>query len=152
MTRRRIRARIACVLLALILVPASTWAQNASPSSNDQGSESIAQLVQQIKQLQQQDRDLQERIKILEARQPQTSPVVEADPSPPTPPQSPDQTPQPVLAVDAHDWQSVHGIQWRGFGELNYKVLNQRQPELGAYGFVPGSAGVITSPASSSPI
>ena len=32
-------------------------------------------------------------------------------------------------------------MQWRGFGELNYKVLNQRQPELGNEGFVPGSAG-----------
>ena len=35
----------------------------------------------------------------------------------------------------------VRGIQWRGFGELNYKVLNQRVPELGTFGFVPGSAG-----------
>jgi hypothetical protein len=35
----------------------------------------------------------------------------------------------------------VHSIQWRGFGELDYKILNQRQPELGTYGFVPGSAG-----------
>ena len=35
----------------------------------------------------------------------------------------------------------MHSIQWRGFGELDYKILNQRQPELGTYGFVPGSAG-----------
>jgi hypothetical protein len=35
----------------------------------------------------------------------------------------------------------LHGIQWRGFGELDYKVLNQRTPELGTYGFVPGSHG-----------
>jgi hypothetical protein len=35
----------------------------------------------------------------------------------------------------------LHGIQWRGFGEVNYKVLNQRTPELGTYGFVPGSSG-----------
>ena len=35
----------------------------------------------------------------------------------------------------------MHGIQFRGFGEVDYKVLNQRQPELGTYGFVPGSAG-----------
>jgi hypothetical protein len=33
------------------------------------------------------------------------------------------------------------GIQWRGFGEVDYKVLNQRTPELGTYGFVPGSSG-----------
>jgi hypothetical protein len=35
----------------------------------------------------------------------------------------------------------LHGIQWRGFGEVDYKVLNQRAPELGTYGFVPGSHG-----------
>jgi hypothetical protein len=35
----------------------------------------------------------------------------------------------------------VHGIQWRGFGELDYQALNQRQPELATYGFVGGSAG-----------
>jgi hypothetical protein len=33
------------------------------------------------------------------------------------------------------------GIQWRGFGEVDYKVLNQRAAELGTYGFTPGSAG-----------
>jgi hypothetical protein len=36
---------------------------------------------------------------------------------------------------------NLHGIQWRGFGELDYKVLDQRAPETGTYGFVPGSAG-----------
>jgi hypothetical protein len=131
------------------VVPAPSWAQHAgsssssNPNPNDQDQEAIAQLVQQIKQLQQQDRDLQERIKALEARQPQTSPTTEVDPTlPPTPPQSTDQIPQPqVPAATPRDWQSAHGIQWRGFGEVNYKVLNQRQPELGAYGFVPGSAG-----------
>jgi hypothetical protein len=40
--------------------------------------------------------------------------------------------------------QQIHemkGIQWRGFGEFNYKALDQRVPELGNFGFVPGSAG-----------
>lgn len=32
-------------------------------------------------------------------------------------------------------------MQWRRFGEFNYRVLDQRQPELGTVGFVPGSAG-----------
>jgi hypothetical protein len=35
----------------------------------------------------------------------------------------------------------LHGIQWRGFGEVDYKALNQRTPELGTDGFVPGSSG-----------
>ena len=32
-------------------------------------------------------------------------------------------------------------ITFRGFGEVNYQVLDQRQPEIGGGGFVPGSAG-----------
>ena len=123
----------------LLLVPASNWAQSAG--SGDQAT--IAQLVEQIKQLQQQDRDLLERIRILEAKQPQTSPVAVADTaSPPTPPQSTEQTPPPQLpSATPRDWHEVHGIQFRGFGEVDYQVLNQRQPELGTGGFVPGSAG-----------
>jgi hypothetical protein len=30
-----------------------------------------------------------------------------------------------------------------GVGELDYKVLNQRVPGLGSYGFVPGSLGNV---------
>ena len=126
MRRARIRAHIYCALLVLLLVPASNWAQSAG--SGDQAT--IAQLVEQIKQLQQQDRDLLERIRILEAKQPQTSPVADADTASP---QLPSATPR--------DWHEVHGIQFRGFGEVDYQVLNQRQPELGTGGFVPGSAG-----------
>ncbi len=139
MRRARIRAHIYCALLVLLLVPASNWAQSAG--SGDQAT--IAQLVEQIKQLQQQDRDLLERIRILEAKQPQTSPVAVADTaSPPTPPQSTEQTPPPQLpSATPRDWHEVHGIQFRGFGEVDYQVLNQRQPELGTGGFVPGSAG-----------
>src|SRR5205085_10799985 len=44
----------------------------------------------------------------------------------------------PFLPQELHE---LRGIQWRGFGEANYKVLNQRTPELGSYGFVPGSHG-----------
>jgi hypothetical protein len=58
-------------------------------------------------------------------------------------------TPEPASASDPaatphdwhRDWHDVHGIQFRGFGEVDYQVLNQRKPELGTYGFVPGSAG-----------
>jgi hypothetical protein len=132
-------SRIRCVLLALLFVPASSWAQNASPGSSDHDRETVAQLVQQIKQLQQQDLDLQARIKLLEARQPQTAPA--PDPAaPPAPQQSAEQTPPP-LAAPPLDWHDVHGMQWRGFGEFNYKVLNLRRPELGTDGFAPGSAG-----------
>jgi hypothetical protein len=137
-SKSRIKTRTRCALVAFLLVSPSLWAQNASPSDEA----TIAQLVEQIKQLQQQDLDLLERIKILEAKQPHTSPVEAATTSPPAQPQSTEPTPPPQLpSATPHDWHLVEGIQWRGFGEVDYKVLNQRQPELGTYGFVPGSAG-----------
>ena len=135
--RGKIRSRLCFAPLALLLLPVCSRAQTG-PSDQ----ESIAELVQQIKQLQKEDLDLRERVKILEARQPQASPVGEADPtSPPAPPQPADQTAPPPAVVARGDWHDVHGIQWRGFGDVDYQVLNQRMPELGTGGFVPGSAG-----------
>src|SRR5208283_1090695 len=130
-----IRTRIHCALLALLLVPASR-AQDASPKSSDHNQETIPQLVEQIKRLQQQDHDLQERIKILEAKQAQASPAAEVAPaSPSVPQQSAEQaaTPPTPTALP-RDWHDVHGIQFRGFGEVDYQVLNQRQPELATGG------------------
>jgi hypothetical protein len=129
----RIRSRIWVAPLALLLLPVCNQAQS-KPSDQ----ESITQLVEQIKQLQQQDHDLLERIKILEASQPGASLSVATAALPPP---SAEQTAPPVAAPVPREWNDVHGIQWRGFGEVDYKVLNQRQPELGMYGFVPGSAG-----------
>src|SRR5271168_3600873 len=139
--KRGMRAGILCTLLVLLIVPGSSWAQNASPSGQDQ--ETIAQLIEQIKQLQQEDHDLLERIKILEAKQAPVSMATEVDPSPaPTTPQSAEQTPRAEAPVAVpRDRHEVRGIQWRGFGEVDYQVLNQRRPELGTYGFAPGSAG-----------
>ena len=137
MFRRRIGIRVRYMPLAILLAPAAIWAQNTSSGSQD----IVPQLVEQIKQLRQEDRNLLERIRILESKQLQTSPVAESDPAAATTPQRPSQetaaVPEPRPPVDWHD---LHGMQWRGFGELNYKVLNQRQPELGNEGFVPGSA------------
>jgi hypothetical protein len=134
-----IRTRIHCALLVLAVVPASSQAQTAGPSDQ----ETVAQLVEQIKQLQQQDHDLLERIKILELKQLAASPAAEIGPSPQLiPPLSAEQTTPPPTPADVpHDWHDVHGIQWRGFGEVDYQVLNQRKPELAAGGFVGGSAG-----------
>jgi hypothetical protein len=129
---------IRCCALPLLLFPSSVLAQE---TNTDQ--ETISQLVKQIKQLQQKDYDLEERIKILEAKEPQAPPVTESDTaSHPAPAQDAEQIPVPqVPSVPPHDWHDVHGIQWHGFGEVDYKVLSQRQPELGTYGFVSGSAG-----------
>jgi hypothetical protein len=130
----RIRIRIHCAVLALGLGSCFSWAQSGGPGSGDSDQETIRQLVEQIKLLQQQDRDLQERVKALEAKQAQSSP--EAAPAAAQPAE--DTTPPVALP---RDWHDAHGIQLRGFGEVDYQVLNQRQPELGTGGFVPGSAG-----------
>jgi len=143
--RTTIRTRNRFAVLALLLIPASAWAQTqpGSPSSSDPTQETIAELVEQIKQLQQQDRDLQERIKILEAQQAHAAPATDAGSAlPPAPSlEQPAPAPAPAPAAVPRDWHDVHGIQFRGFGEVDYQVLNQRQPELGSRGFVPGSAG-----------
>ncbi len=136
----RITTRIYPALLALLLFPAFGWTQDAIPGPNQHNQETIAQLVEQIKQLQQQDHDLLERIKILEAKQPQASPGAEGGAQPPATPQPTEEMPPPTPALP-HDWHDVQGIQFRGFGEVDYQVLNQRQPELATGGFVGGSAG-----------
>ena len=133
--------RTHCALLAMLLVPASSWAQNSGPSSGDHVQEAIAQLVEQIRQLQQQDHDLLERIRVLEAKQSQASPVAEAAPAPAAAQSAEEAPPAQAAVAVPHDRHDVHGIQFRGFGEVDYQVLNQRQPELGTGGFVPGSAG-----------
>jgi hypothetical protein len=149
--RGRIWARIRCALVVALIVPACGWAQNAGQNSSDPDQETIRQLAEQIKQLQQQDHDLLERIKILEVKQAPASPGTEADASSPsTSPQLAQQTaplpaplpaPTPTPPAVPHDRHDLHGIQWRGFGEVNYQVLNQRQPELATGGFVGGSHG-----------
>lgn len=96
----KIRTRIECALFAVLLVPASSWAQPA----NSGDAAAIAELMQQIQQLQQQDYDLQERIKILEVKQAQAPSVAEAERSlPAASPQTAEQTPSaaPPQAVPA---------------------------------------------------
>jgi hypothetical protein len=95
------------------------------PTQSDR--EAIQQLLQQV-------RELQQRVQVLEAGRtttvPTTTPVVT---------ETLDSELQAIR--DSPAFHELHGIQWRGFGEADYKVLNQRTPELGTYGFVPGSAG-----------
>jgi hypothetical protein len=45
------------------------------------------------------------------------------------------------LPPDIPELHEFHGFRWRGFGEVDYKVLDQRKAELGTFGFVPGSSG-----------
>jgi hypothetical protein len=115
----------------LLLVASLSHAQDAAPSERQM----IQQLVQQVK-------TLQETVNVLESQQrPGGASNADATPqlaSTPTP-QAVDNNAQP--ASFPQELHELHGIQWRGFGEVDYTVLNQRTPELGTYGFVPGSHG-----------
>ncbi len=124
-----LNTRAATILL--LLVASLSHAQDAAPSER----ELIQQLVQQVKAL-------QEKVDALESQQrarvPSNTDAPAQPASPPTPP-SADNNAQPAsLTQELHE---LRGIQWRGFGEVDYKALNQRIPELGTYGFEPGSSG-----------
>ena len=99
-------------------------------TSNDQ--ETIRTLIEQVK-------DLQTKVAALEGKQ--SAPAAngpQAEPQGSTPPSQEVPANERSMFREIHD---IHGIEWRGFGEVNYKVLDQRKPELGTFGFVPGSAG-----------
>src|SRR6202165_5721217 len=117
--------------IVLLLVASLSHAQDAAPSER----EMIQQLVQQVKAL-------KERFTVLESQQRAGDPAnADATPQPVSapPPQAADNPAQPASFLQ--ELHEPRGIQWRGFGEVDYKVLNQRTPELGTYGFVPGSHG-----------
>jgi hypothetical protein len=128
-------SRVHCTVVLLLLIGLRTglaWGQTTDQGTQD----TIPLLVQQIKELQEKTGQLLEKVKALEAAKtevvspPETAAAV-TDPSG-----------QFTGVMDAlQSWRKTHGIQWRGFGEVNYKVLDQRKPELGTNGFVPGSAG-----------
>jgi len=121
------------MLLLLVGFPSGLgWAQNTD--GGDQST--ITLLVQQIRELQKQTGELQEKVKALEAEKGQVTPSPEAAEASTA---AHEQISDRIGAIEA--WDKAHGIQWRGFGEVDYKVLDQRKPELGAAGFNPGSAG-----------
>ena len=119
----------------LLIICCPLYAQEP-PSSN---AADVAALAQQVQALQQETQELRERIRNLEANQapaapaPSASMPQNAQPSPAPAEQTSDRLPA--------KFDEPRGIEWRGFGEADYKVLNQRKPELGSYGFVPGSSG-----------
>jgi hypothetical protein len=117
--------------IILLLVASLSHAQDAAPSER----EMIQQLVQQVKALQQ-------KVELLESGQrasgPSSADATAQPVSTPTPQAADNNTQADSRPQELHE---LHGIRWRGFGEVDYKVLNQRIPELGTYGFVPGSYG-----------
>jgi len=124
--------------IAILVLGSQLQSQKAVPTDP----ETLSHLVQQVKDLQQETIQLQQKVKLLEA-------VRDSAPSTATATASPPESPQPAAvstsgALSAEEAPSLHelrGIQWRGFGEADYKVLDQRKTELGTDGFTPGSAG-----------
>ena len=97
---------------------------------------------QMIQELTQRVNALQQKVQALESQAPGSGPsntdTTCKSVSPPAPPDPDNDAQSPSLSQVLHE---LHGIQWQGFGEVDYKVLDQKIPELGTYGFVPGSAG-----------
>lgn len=117
--------KIATFIAIVVVVAGLCTAQTAN--STDQAT--IQLLVQQVK-------ELQEKVKALEAKQSSPAPA-QAEVAAPT---QPAEEHLDLARMGGNDMHEIHGIQWRGFGEFNYKGLDQKVPELGTFGFVPGSA------------
>ena len=121
---------IAILTIFTLLISACGVAQTSAPSEE----QTIRQLTQQIEELQQ-------RVKALEAKASEgASAIPDANENKLADLQT-EKSAEEQASVLLKDIHQVHGIQWHGFGEVNYKVLDQKTPELGVDGFVPGSAG-----------
>ena len=105
----------------LLLLCGLVSAQDATPSDH----EAITALAQQVKALQQTTSELREKVRILEAAQGiPSAPEAAASEAAPIPEQIASTTQStPEAASSEHE---VRGIQWRGFGEANYKVLDRK--------------------------
>ena len=119
------------ILIVMLSWCCSVPAQQTSLS----GEETVTLLKQEIRQLQEHERDLEQRIAVLEGSQAHGIESSRASETPMPEGTKPDDN---ILQNDIHE---LRGIQWRGFAEADYKALDQRGPETGSYGFVPGSAG-----------
>jgi len=117
--------------ILLLFAAGLSHAQDSDPSEQQM----IQQLIQQVKAL-------QEKVEVLESRSsgsvPSNTDVSCKSSSPPAPPTPENDAQSPSLSQELHE---LRGIQWQGYGEVDYKVLDQKIPELGTYGFVPGSGG-----------
>jgi hypothetical protein len=125
--------------IIFVFIASVSHAQDVAPSDR----EMIQQLVQQVKELQDKVKEQQDKVEVLESQRPPGANSIQGATAqvagvPPPAQEEATNTPRESLPEALHE---LHGIQWRGFGELDYKVLNQRKPELGTYGFAPGSHG-----------
>ena len=106
-------------IIAVFFLAASGLAQDADSAAQA----AIESLQKQVRELQQQVQALQVR---LDGQATANAPAIP--------------TPEPVASPELPPKED-RSIHMRGFGEVDYKALDQRSPEIGAGGFVPGSAG-----------
>src|SRR6202023_3545081 len=104
------------VIALLILTSSLVHAQDAAPSER----ETIQQLVQQVK-------ELQDKVDVLESQQGSNANSGQsATPTISVPLPAPEEASNAERESLAQQLHELHGIQWRGFGEGDYKVLNQK--------------------------
>ena len=136
------RGTITLVVLFSLGLNGMAFPQEAV-SSDDSSRVTISADRETIRQLVQQVKKLQEQVSALEGKQSATSVAADTvlmQPALEQPAQDASSS-NGSAAADVRETHDLRGIQWRGFGEVNYKVLDQRKPELGTFGFNPGSAG-----------
>ena len=123
---------VAALLLAGGIASAPKAVAEDRSSADSETAEAVRQLLRQVSELQQ-------KVAALEARQ--AGPPAAEAPAAATRKAESEADPNPSELAAFQENHEVRGIRWRGFGEVNYKVLDQRAPEFGDSGFVPGSAG-----------
>lgn len=111
--------------LSILLLLTSTIATYAQQSSSAPPT---------IESLEREVQELRLEVAALEAKLPPQPPPPVATAQGAAVPDTSSSPPQPWLAKQAES------MTLRGFGELDYKALDQRSPEIGGGGFVPGSA------------
>ncbi len=113
------------------------WTQSSGPEDRA----ATATLAQQLQDVRTEMAALQKKVETLEGQLSSRAPMESALAAPEVAVAASHPEAAQVPAEISASLHDMHGIQWRGFGEVNYKALDQRPPELGTYGFVPGSAG-----------
>jgi hypothetical protein len=134
--------RVGKLAIGLSLVSARLFAQETSLSA----SQKIELLMKLVQELQQQVKDLRTQKNAETADAPAaTASKAATQELAAVPMETKEETASVEFAPQQRQAHrslfSSEGIQWRGFGEVNFKALDQHTPELGTFGFVPGSAG-----------
>ena len=107
------------------------WLLTAALAAHAQQSSSAPATMESLEQ---EIQELRQEVATLEAKLAAQTPTSAATPQQAAPPDTASSAQGPWLAKEAQH------LTFRGFGELDYKVLDQRLPEIGGGGFVPGSA------------